>query len=519
MRPKMAALAPIPRARVSTTTAVKPGFFENERSAKRTSWRRRSMVPPAPGMAKSVPCAFRPPARDLRPAVFGRHTGRGIRPSHNRTPWPCAGPAPAHQPRVRQGIVPPRPRGTAIGVGSTAMDIPRPHAARRRRTRQLAIAGGAIVFVLAATLGVSRLKPAAPSVSRSAIVLDTVKRGPMVRQVHGLGTLVPEEVRWIPAGTDGRVERVVVQPGTRVEADTVLLELSNPEVEQRAIESQSQLRAAEAAYNEMRVRLQSQRLDQEASAARVQAEHQQARLRADADDELAREGLVADMTRKLSRSTADELANRVGIEHKRLAIGRDAIAAQLQVQAAEVDQRRALARLRQGQLLGLQVRPGLAGVLQQISVEVGQQVTPGTNLARVAQPERLKAVIRVPETQARDLQLGQPASIDTRNGVVEGRVARVDPGAQNGTVTVNIALTGALPRGARPISPWTGPSTSTGWPTWCTWAGPRRGSRRAGSRCSASIPTASTPRGCRSSWGGPRSPRSRSWKGWPRATR
>jgi len=312
------------------------------------------------------------------------------------------------------------------------------------------MAGSAALFVLATTLGVSRLKPAAPSVARAAVVLDTVKRGPMVRQVRGLGTLVPEEIRWIPAATDGRVERVVVQPGTRVEADTVLVELSNPEVELRAIEAESQLRAAVAAYNDLRVRLQSQRLDQEAAAARVEAEMQQARLRAEADEELARQGLVAEMNRKISRSAADELANRVGIEGKRLAIGREAIAAQLQVQAAEVEQRRALAHLRQQQLASLRVRPGLAGVLQQISVEVGQQVTPGTNLARVAQPDRLKAVIKVPETQARDLALGQPAAIDTRNGIVAGRVARVDPAAQNGTVTVDVSLEGPLPRGARP---------------------------------------------------------------------
>jgi HlyD family secretion protein len=330
------------------------------------------------------------------------------------------------------------------------MDIPRPNAARRRRTRQLGLAGGAALFVLGTTLGVSRLKPAAPTVARESVVIDTVKRGPLVRQVRGMGTLVPEEIRWIPAATDGRVERIVVQPGTRVEADTVLLELSNPEVELRAIEAESQLRAALAAYNDLRVRLESQRLDQEAAAARVAAEMHQARLRADADDELARQGLVAEMNRKISRSTADELANRVGIEGKRLAIGRDAIVSQMQVQAAEVEQRRALARLRRGQLLGLKVRPGLAGVLQQIGVEVGQQVTPGTNLARVAQPDRLKAVIRVPETQARDLLLGQPAAIDTRNGVIAGRVARVDPAAQNGTVTVDVSLDGALPRGARP---------------------------------------------------------------------
>ena len=330
------------------------------------------------------------------------------------------------------------------------MDIPRPHAARQRRTRRIAIGGAAILFIAATTMGVSRLKPAAPSVTRASVVLDTVKRGPMVRQVRGLGTLVPEEIRWIPAATDGRVERIVVQPGTRVEADTVLLELSNPEVELRAVEAESQLRAAQAAYHELRVRLESQRLDQQAAAARVEAELQQARLRADADDELARSGLVADLTRKISRSTADELKNRVSLEHKRLDIAREAVAAQLLVQAAEVDQRRGLAQLRRGQRLGLSVRPGLSGVLQQISVEVGQQVTPGTNLARVAQPEKLKAVIRVPETQARDLQPGQPASIDTRNGIVTGRVARVDPGAQNGTVTVDIALQGELPRGARP---------------------------------------------------------------------
>jgi HlyD family secretion protein len=268
--------------------------------------------------------------------------------------------------------------------------------------------------------------------------------------VRGLGTLVPEEIRWIPAATDGRVERIVVQPGTRVEADTVLLELSNPEVELRAVEAESQLRAALAAYNELRVRLESQRLDQQAAAARVESELQQAKLRADADDELARAGLVADLTRKISRSTADELGNRVRLEHKRLDIAREAVAAQLLVQQAEVEQRRGLAQLRRNQLLGLKVRPGLGGVLQLISVEVGQQVTPGTNLARVAQPERLKAVIRVPETQARDLQHGQPATIDTRNGIVSGLVSRVDPGAQNGTVTVDIALTGELPRGARP---------------------------------------------------------------------
>lgn len=330
------------------------------------------------------------------------------------------------------------------------MDIPRPDAARKRRARRVVIGTATAAAILAVTLGLSRLKPAAPAVPRSSVWIDTVKRGPMLRQVRGLGTLVPEEVRWIPSATEGRVERIVVQPGTVVAADTVVLELSNPEVELRALEAESQARAGEASYNELKVRLQSQHLDQEAAAARVQAEYQQARLRAEADDQLAREGLVANLTRQISRSAADELGHRFEIEGKRLAIAQQAIAAQLQVQAADREQRRALARLRRGQREALQVRPGVAGVLQQVSVEVGQQVAPGTNLARVVQPERLKAVIRVPETQARDVQIGQAASVDTRNGIVAGRVSRIDPAVQNGTVTVDIALEGALPRGARP---------------------------------------------------------------------
>jgi HlyD family secretion protein len=331
-----------------------------------------------------------------------------------------------------------------------SMDIPRPDAARKRRARRVVIGTATAAAILAVTLGLSRLKPAAPAVPRSSVWIDTVKRGPMLRQVRGLGTLVPEEVRWIPSATEGRVERIVVQPGTVVAADTVVLELSNPEVELRALEAESQARAGEASYNELKVRLQSQHLDQEAAAARVQAEYQQARLRAEADDQLAREGLVANLTRQISRSAADELGHRFEIEGKRLAIAQQAIAAQLQVQAADREQRRALARLRRGQREALQVRPGVAGVLQQVSVEVGQQVAPGTNLARVVQPERLKAVIRVPETQARDVQIGQAASVDTRNGIVAGRVSRIDPAVQNGTVTVDIALEGALPRGARP---------------------------------------------------------------------
>jgi HlyD family secretion protein len=331
------------------------------------------------------------------------------------------------------------------------MDIARPASvARRRRLRRIAYGVGGLVAVLLITLGLSRLQPAAPQVERSTVLVDTVKRGPLVVNVRGLGTLVPEEIRWIPAVTEGRVERIVIQPGTEVHPDSVIVELTNPEVEQQALEAESQLREAEAQYVETKVNLERGHLDQQSQAARVQSEYHQAKLRAETDAQLAKEGLIADLTLQLSKLAADELAQRNRIEQERLQKNAEAVQAQLSVQRARVEQRRAMARLRREQVQQLQVRSGLAGVLQQVPVEVGQRVTPGTNLARVAQPDHLKAVIRVAETQARDVQLGQPASIDTRNGIVEGKVSRIDPAAQNGTVTVDVALTGALPRGARP---------------------------------------------------------------------
>jgi len=330
------------------------------------------------------------------------------------------------------------------------VDIARPDLLERKKKRQLAWAAAGAVTVVLATLGVSRLKPAAPTVERATVVIDTVKRGEMVREVRGMGTLVPEEIRWIPAVTDARVERLVLLPGTKVTADSVILELSNPELEMRALEAESQARAAEAQYTELKVRLQSQNLDQRAAAARVEAEAKQARLQADADAELAKNGLIAGLALKLSQSAADELEHRQQIERQRLGIAGEAIEAQLRVQQAEVEQRRAQARLRRSQVDALRVRAGLDGVLQLVPVEVGQQVTPGTNLARVARPDRLKAVIRVPETQARDVVPGQKAVVDTRNGVVDARVVRVDPAVQNGTVTVDLALLGTLPKGARP---------------------------------------------------------------------
>lgn len=330
------------------------------------------------------------------------------------------------------------------------MDIPRPSQARQRRLRRLAYGGAAAVALLLITLGLSRLKPAAPSVERATVWIDSVKRGSMLRQVRGLGTLVPEEVRWIPATAEGRVERIVVLPGTPVKPDTLLLELSNPEMELQALEAESQARAAEAQYTELKVRLESQKLDQQASAAKVQSDYHQARLRADADAELSRNGLIADITLKQSVLTATELENRNEIEKHRLEISDEAVQAQLAVQHAQVEQARALARLRRSQVQALKVRAGLSGVLQQLPLEVGQRVALGTTLAKVAQPDHLKAVVRIAETQAKDVQIGQRATVDTRNGVIEAHVARVDPAAQNGTVTVDLALDGTLPKGARP---------------------------------------------------------------------
>jgi HlyD family secretion protein len=330
------------------------------------------------------------------------------------------------------------------------VDIARPDLLEKKKKRQLVWAGSAAAVVVLLTLGVSRLKPAAPTVERATVVLDVVKRGEMVRDVRGLGTLVPEDIRWITALTDARVERRVLLPGTVVKPDSVILELSNPELLTLAQDADSQARAADARYTELKVRLQSQLLDQKAVAARIAAESRQARLRADADAELHKNGLIADITLKLSQSAADELEHREKMEEQRLAIAGEAIEAQLKVQQADVEQRRAQAALRRSQVDALHLRAGIDGVLQQVPVEVGQRVSAGTNLARVARPEKLKAEIRIPETLARDVVPGQKAVVDTRNGFIEGRVIRVDPAVQNGTVTVDIGLVGELPRGARP---------------------------------------------------------------------
>jgi len=332
------------------------------------------------------------------------------------------------------------------------MDIARPEFKQQKRRRQIIVGAVAFVALAAATFGVSRLKPAAPSVERSTVWTDTVKRGPMLRQVRGLGSLVPSQefIRQIPAETDATVVRIRELPGSQVKADTIILEMSNPQVEQAALDARLQLKATQAALESMRVKLQSDLMNQRAAAATVNSDYTQAKLQADMNKELRDLGLTPEITYKNSQTKAEELAIRNSLEGERLDINRKAIESQVAEQLAKVDQMRALAELKQKQLEALKVRAGIEGVLVDLPLQVGQHVLPGTMLAKVVQPNHLMATLKVAETQARDVQIGQPAAVDTHNGTVAGTVMRVDPGVQNGTVTVDVKLTGELPRGARP---------------------------------------------------------------------
>jgi HlyD family secretion protein len=333
------------------------------------------------------------------------------------------------------------------------MDIQRPASvARKKKLKQMALAVAGLLAVGLVSVVLARLKPAAPTVERATVWVDTVKRGAMLRQVRGLGTLVPvdEARRWIPAMTQGRVERIVLRPGATVKPDTVVLELADPTTEQLLTEVEQQLKGAEADLASLAARLQTERITQQSTAATVEADFQQARLEREVNEDLAKDGLVSNLVLKQSTVRADSLQTRAELEKKRVSVVEDNIRAQLQAQQARIDQLRALYDLRREQVDQLRVRAGMNGVLEQVPVEVGQQVAPGANLARVADPTRLKAELRIAETQARDLTIGQVAQVDTRNGIIPGKVIRIDPAAQNGTVTVDVELQGELPRGARP---------------------------------------------------------------------
>src|SRR5215813_11208377 len=331
------------------------------------------------------------------------------------------------------------------------MDIKRPAKSKlkkRIRTAVLIILG--LVAVGGITYALAKMKPAAPTLDRSTAVIDTVKRGEMVRDVHGNGTLVPQVTRWIPAPADGRVEKVLIQAGVEVGAGTVIVELSNPQMEQQSIDAEFQVKTAEAELENLRVRLESDNMTQQSQIATINAEYSQAKLQLDSDEALAKQGLVADLPLKVSRVHVEDLANRLKVEQQRLAIAAKSKKAQLNAQQSRVEQLRALAKLKKDQVDALKVRAGTNGVLQQVSVQEGQQVTPGLNIARIADPASLKAELKIAETQIKDVKIGQTAKVDTRNGVIDGQVARIDPAAREGTFTVDVSFTGPLPTSARP---------------------------------------------------------------------
>lgn len=341
------------------------------------------------------------------------------------------------------------------------MDVQRQGVKKRKIVRWTVIGVLCTGALAGATYGVRQLKPALPSVDAGTVWPDTVKRGPMLRQVHGLGSLVPEEVVWISAVTDGRVEKIFIQPGTLVRPDTVIMQLSNPTLSQGMLAAEFDLKQAEANLADLNVTLQSTTFDKQAAAAQVSSDYSDARLAADRDQQLSKLGLIPDLDVKLSQSKAKQLEFRNQLEEKRLGIIHESVEAQLAAQKVKIDQLKAAYALKQQQVEQLRVRAGVAGMLQQLGnatsaaanappLESGQNVVAGAILAKVAQQDKLKAQVKITETEAKDIAIGQPASIDTRNGIIPGKVTRIDPSAVNGTVLVDVALSGPLPPGARP---------------------------------------------------------------------
>jgi len=331
------------------------------------------------------------------------------------------------------------------------MDIKRPPKSKiKKKIRNAVMILIGIAAIGGITYGLTKLKPAAPTLDRSTAVIETVKRGEMVRDVRGNGTLVPEVTRWVPAPADGRIERILLKAGVEVDPSTVIAELSNPQLEQSAVDTEFQVKAAEADQENLKVRLESETMTQRAAIATINSQYSQAKLQLDADEVLAKQGLVADLVLKISRVNVQDLANRLKVEQERLTVNSRSTKAQMNAASSRLQQLRALAALRRQEVDGLKVRAGSGGVLQQVLVTEGQQVTPGTNIARVADPASLKAVLRVAETQISGVRIGQPVIVDTRNGLIQGTVARIDPAAREGTFEIDATLIGPLPPSARP---------------------------------------------------------------------
>jgi HlyD family secretion protein len=330
------------------------------------------------------------------------------------------------------------------------MDIPRQHVRRQKIIRRIAIGFAILVPVAGLTYYVMKLKPAAPPVDRGAVWMDSVKRGNMLREVRGLGTLVPEEILNIPAPYGGRVERIHVLPGALVTEDTILVDLRNTDMEQQELDARWNVQQAESELANLKATLENSRLNEKADLAGLEATFKRAKDKNDHDEILFKQGLMLEIDYKVSKSQADEAATKFSIEQERDTSLAASLAAQLAAKETSVTQLKAMLQLRRDQLAALKVRAGVAGTLQEVPVQSGQQVAAGTNVAIVVQPRKLKAELKVPETQAKDVQIGQTASVDTRNGVIAGRVSRIDPSVRDGSVVVDVRLEGALPLGARP---------------------------------------------------------------------
>ncbi len=330
------------------------------------------------------------------------------------------------------------------------MDIKREGVGRQKLIRRVALIVIAVIALGATTYGLSRLKPAAPTVESATLWYGTAKRGSMLRQVRGLGTLVPQEILLVPASSEGRVDKRVMLAGTKVTANTIIIELSNPELMSALSDSKWAVKAAEAEMLDLKARLNRERLEQKSKTAQTQSEQVQAQLQYDRDDKLFKEGLAPNLTLMLSKAKAEELTLRLGVERERLLGYDDVIAAQVEAKKVNIEKLRAAYDLKMKQVSDLHVRAGVDGVLQDLPVQVGQRVTLGTVLAKVSQPWRLKTELKIPETQMNEIRIGMPADVDTRNGIIKGEVSRIDPAAVNGTVTVDIRLLGELPQGARP---------------------------------------------------------------------
>ena len=338
-------------------------------------------------------------------------------------------------------------QGVTTAPSASRMDTPR---AKKPARGRYVVIGGAVVFLVAATAALTQLKPAIPAVDRSTLIIDSVRRGDMVREVRGPGTLVPEQVRWISALTSARVERIVAQPGQLVEPSSVLLEMSNPDVEIQALQAQQALSEAESRLVDLQVQLEGSKLSQEGTVASARTVNVSAAQERTAADTLLADRLISRFEYNNKRALAEESKTRLAVEEKRLQLMTKSVNSQLAVQRRQIARLQAIAAFQQSRVQSLVVRAGERGVLQELSLQPGQWVNGGSPLAKVVQPGSLKAVLRIGETQAKDVALGQSALIDTRNGIVNGHVSRMDPGSQGGTVTIDVSLDGKLPQGARP---------------------------------------------------------------------